>query len=502
MNPRFIPPYESADWSKWHSVLSKEISDSADFDQMMTQLHGDKYDPRAFSNFLHSYYLGENESGVFGDIDPDVSINHRPETRRINKKELFASILPFIQGLVVKFPSIMYSFMMSKIDNNLSADQINKLPKDYIINELIENSAIYPLSIAKQPMTNIMIPRTHVTAILACAFFGLFDLYECRGDVDSATFSNVNFLNFITKNNTSAFECIVNYFARVQRELPAGNVIIRRVNTSPKTSTWSKNAPLSHVRLYTNMLAENSHANVQLLAHSSFDMFSPKNNDIEPSYIRFLIHPELFILPIFVENLTKNESLIVLGIETYSSVIYSDKAVGYNSIKYSGEYYDNVQRVRNGTPARTLIFVPALHTDGAEHASKYLDSFKQTLDIIHDAIQNVVPNDNTMPRFVVDISIGPWSPLQYVQLLLAASAVGNTRIHYHRNDMLESNKDRKIIQKIEMFMLALSKHNAGMKAVISAYNKFSQDFRRDRDNNYGEYDPKTIDVFSIVAQRL
>ena len=125
MNPRFIPPYESADWSKWHSVLSKEISDSADFDQMMTQLHGDKYDPRAFSNFLHSYYLGENESGVFGDIDPDVSINHRPETRRINKKELFASILPFIQGLVVKFPSIMYSFMMSKTDNNLSADQIN-----------------------------------------------------------------------------------------------------------------------------------------------------------------------------------------------------------------------------------------------------------------------------------------------------------------------------------------------------------------------------------------
>lgn len=499
MNPRFIPPYESPDWSKWHSILSKEISDSADFDQMMTQLHGGNYDPKAFSNFLYSYYLGENESGVFGDIDPDVSINHRPETRRINKKELFASILPFIQGLVVKFPSIMYSFMMSKTDNNLSADQINKLPKDYIINELIENSAIYPLSIAKQPMTNIMIPRTHVTAILACAFFGLFDLYDCRGDVDSATFSNVNFLNFITKNNTSAFECVVNYFARVQRELPAGNVIIRRVNTSPKASTWSKNAPLSHVRLYTNMLAENSHANVQLVAHSSFSPYA--GDEIDSSYVRFLIHPELFILPIFVENLTKNESLIVLGIETYSSVIYSDKAAGYNSIKYSGEYYDNVQRVRNGTPARTLIFVPALHNDN-DHAGKYLDSFKQTLDIIHDAIQNVVPNDNSIPRFVVDISIGPWSPLQYVQLLLAASAVGNTRIHYHRNDMLESNKDRKIIQKIEMFMLTLSKHNAGMKSVISAYNKFSQDFRRDRDNNYGEYDPRALDIFAEISKRL
>lgn len=491
--PRFVPPYEQPEWNDWQVILSRDISDAADFDDAMTQLHGANYAPKSFSNFLYNYYLNENENGIFGD----VAINHRPEVKKVNKRELFSSILPFIQSLVVKFPGIMYSFMMSKTGNSVSADQINKLPPDYIIKELIDNSSIYPLcggaststsSSSSSSSSNIMIPRTHVTAVLACAFFGLFDLYNCHES--EQTFTSINFLNFITGNNTTAFECIINYFARVQRDLPAGNIIIRRINNKSKTDVWAKNTPLPRVRLYTNIIAENTQANVQLVNCGSDIHWS---NTINDKYVRYLIHPELFVLTIFVEPFTTNDaSLIVLGVETYSSIIYSDKALGVNSIKYSGEYYDNVQRVRNGTPARTLIFIQEPKTD---QAGRYLDEFKSTLNTIYEAIKTVTGG------FTVDVSTGPWSELQYLQLLLAASAVGNTRIHYHRNDMLESNKDPDIISKIESFMISLAKHNAGMNKIIVAYNKFSQDLQRDRDNNYGEYDVKRIKIFDEVMKR-
>lgn len=492
MPERFIPPYEQPEWNEWRTILSRDISDAADFDDVMTQLHGAKYAPKSFSNFLYNYYLNESDSGVFGD----VTINNRPEVKKVNKRELFSSILPFIQGLVVKFPGIMYSFMMSKTGGGVSAEQINKLSQDHIIKELIDNGSVYPL--CTDTTENIMIPRTHVTAVLACAFFGLFDLYNCHESEHE--FRSINFLSFITSNNITAFECIINYFSRVQHELPAGNIIIRRIKSNKKTDVWARNAPLPRVRLYTNIISEHAQANVQLVncgnnVHFADSISSSSGSiEINDKYVRYLIHPELFVLTIFVEPLVGPlSSLIVLGVETYSSIIYSDKALGVNSIKYSGEYYDNVQRVRNGTPARTLIFIQEPKTD---HAGRYLDTFKTTLDTMYESIQTITGG------FSIDVSVGPWSELQYLQLLLAASAVGNTRIHYHRNNMLESNKIPDIISRIEDFMISLAKHNAGMNKIIVAYNKFSQDLRRDRDNNYGEYDAKRIKIFDEIIKRL
>lgn len=514
---RFIPPYENPEWKRWEAILSTEIVDAADFDEVMTRLHGEKYVPKSFSNFLYSYYLGENEGGVFGDIDPGISINHRPENKKIDKKYLFAVILPFIQDMVIKCPDIMYSFMVSKLDHSIP---MNKLSKDDILEALRKENAVYPL-VPHNPSAsgqNIMIPRVHIVSILACAFFGLFDLYDCRdvtGEVTAGAWGGVNFLNFIQDNNAAAFECIVNYFSRVRFTLPMGNIIIRRVNTtialraSKENDIWTRNSPLSRVRLYTNILAENSPAGVQLIltrpsgggvSGALCNLFTRRTltSSVNDEYVRFLIHPELFILPIFVESLTENESLIVLGVETYSSVIYSEKAIGSNAIKYSGEYHDPVQRVKNGTPARTLIFVYC--EDPGNTATQYLDGFKNTLDAIRVSVNQVIPHP-MFDNFTVNVSVGPWSELQFIQLLLASSVVGNCRIHYHKNDMLESNKNPNVISDIENFMNWLIKKNSGMKAVIAAYNKFSQDLKRDRDNNYGEYDLRTMSIFEEIKKR-
>jgi hypothetical protein len=227
----------------------------------------------------------------------------------------------------------------------------------------------------------------------------------------------------------------------------------------------------------------------------------------------------LLAVSIFTEDLSANESLAVLGTEIYSSLTYSEISPGNHALRFSGEYFDNIHRVKNGTPARTMIFVRSHGAKGID--SEFLDSFKSDVGILFSSIYSAVPKNmnHAAGGIRIDISVGPLTEpagqsnsssisslqeIRFLKLLIASSSAGSNRINYHRLNTLELdlNTQNSTINSIEDFMNFLAKKNVGTSALIKAYSSLMADITRDKNNSYGEYDLRKISAFEEIKKRI
>jgi len=185
---------------------------------------------------------------------------------------------------------------------------------------------------------SVQLSRAQVASILANAFFGVFERVISITEAVELEFLRLSFLHLYTGNRNhcmAAFECILHYFERLYRQMPQGQLIIRRRTLVDPPNWASSERTLSKVLLCQGRL-ETSSAALHVDFANMYIGGGVLHGGCVQEEILFLIKTECLVSRLIC---TKMEDEDVIFIE--NAIQFSDY-VGYGtSFEFSGDHSDN-----------------------------------------------------------------------------------------------------------------------------------------------------------------
>jgi poly(ADP-ribose) glycohydrolase len=380
-----IWPWKTKQWTKIKTSVSEPINNFVDLDAKIASLRDSKTRPRLLHELFDAYYNNDDYINI-----------------RVKQDTLFQKILPMLQSLVLDAPNAFRNFSGRVL-----------LPGQN---------------------TNITITRRQAAIICACMWFGLFEYdYLSPGERKLDEFSEPTFMYGIESGNIVVLQFILSYFLRLcdlvgTPDYESGILVIQRKSCTQYQWTESE-LPVIAPSIGEGH-SDDTFAQVQIAYAHQFiggDLFK---SSITQEELTMLIRPECLSMLIFCARLNNNESVCIYGAEKFSQYT----GIG-SSIRYLQNYIDStkkskVQHEKSQVTMFTncIVFIDATQKSSARDQA--ITDFDRDLNKAYCGM--------TMYSAKCSVASGNWSygfngsnmQVKFIQLMLAASAAGNT-LEYH-----------------------------------------------------------------------
>jgi hypothetical protein len=491
-------PWESSHWEKIKTLLlPKQGTTYKDIDIIMGKLSNTP-PGYSFSNLMDAYHNS--------DLSPSEKILNSKKTTILSKEYVAGVIIPYICYQILhgpeKFQDTKVKILKSKLEPNMT--------------------------------TLWYLKRDQITVLMACAFFGLFDLYDRLPEGENiVNYAKFNFRSIFETRDMFALSCLLNYFNTNAKTKLLGSIkIIRRAQApisvdDPVDKLTNSAENISPVLCITgdciidkaeNTLVAEPNAKEQpeqpqqTLSSDMYVSFSEaivgsesmcarKTETRSAQNILFCTMPENFILLLVSEKLDPLESMICIGSKVYSSYSKSTAIDASTAdIKFEYPLEDKHARMSDQTIARAIVFVNFTRADSY---AKYRTDFNINLLKACSAF-NILPSMTPLYKKKLSVSSGYYfketaasnnSDINFIIQLLAASE-SNLCLFWYTLDNV------KFAQRIYNFIhvLRLKKINVG--ELYKAYLIVLIDIHRDYVNGYNTINLNTYDIFGAILEKL
>jgi len=247
--------------------------------------------------------------------------------------------------------------------------------KDEILNRILPEVVVLALrlpSICTQPPPLLKRQNSHrltlsqhqAACLLANAFFCTFPRRNSQKNSEYSAFPDINFnrlfrgtKDVVNKAKAEKLKTILHYFKRVTADMPVGTITYsRQVIAKERMVEWESGAA-TFKNLYVTpkgTIEDGGNGFLQVDFANRLVGGGVIGEGCVQEEIRFLICPELILSRLFVERLDPNETLLVTGVERFSS--YSGYAQTY---KFQKDYIDLTPRDRWGRRFTELVAMDA-----------------------------------------------------------------------------------------------------------------------------------------------
>jgi len=282
----------------------------------------------------------------------------------------------------------------------------------------------------------VILTKEQVGGILAHAFFGTFS----RVHPAKFTGHEYQLLEFEalqrTTWHTAANACIINYFTRLAKEIPKGNLIVHRQVLKNPLDWNSSTKKLRKCSISAQGSIEDSDAELHADFANEFIGGGVLNGGNVQEEILFLFKPECLATLLFCAKMEPNESIIITGAERFSS--YSGYGHGF---KFSGNYVDQSPRDETGTIQRQIVAFDAIVAIGSPITQFKKNNFLRDLHKAYSAF--FIPQKVDLPV----LATGNWGcgafggdkHLKFFQQILAASEAGRDVLYFTFKDVKLEN---------------------------------------------------------------
>ena len=250
--------------------------------------------------------------------------------RKDETENFFGSVLPRLTQLTLKLPSIM----------------THAVP-------LLRKGQPYSLTLSQE----------QIACLLANAFFCTYP--RRNSNAPSSEFSSYPSINFNTllssrslKKQLNKLKCIFHYFERVlsSSSPPTGAVTFTRqvLKDPPNWDQCMKPFTAMHITS-SGCIEDDGHGMLQVDFANKYVGGGVLSYGCVQEEIRFLICPELIVSRLFTEELSSNESLLIVGAEQYSTYR------GYSeSFEWGGDFKDHTLADEWGRRQVRVVAIDAL----------------------------------------------------------------------------------------------------------------------------------------------
>lgn len=237
-------------------------------------------------------------------------------------EEFFEKILPNMQKMVANSPQIL--------------TQAPRLMKNTLRKE-----------------QSIWMTQEQCAHMLVLSFFCCWPKRTGRNAKEEyRNFNEINFTRFFSLNPTRSvvakLRCIIQYFKSVTEKMPTGVISFKRTFENSIPNLDDENIPFTEAdwkpcKVVGKGLIEDEGAEfIQADFANKYIGGGTLGRGCVQEEIRFMICPELIITQLFCEEMRKEESIIVTGVQRFSK--YSGYA---DSFRFEGPYEDPLQNKRD-----------------------------------------------------------------------------------------------------------------------------------------------------------
>jgi poly(ADP-ribose) glycohydrolase len=391
-------------WNRIKERLTPEITSIVDLDSRIVSIHEGKFKSRCIIDIFSKYHS-------------DISIKNQYSVEDLLKK-----IFPLVRELILDGKNIFKNYTLRTLTNDIT--------------------------------TNVTLSRKQVACLIACGWFGLFNLrgynYITRGKYRLKDFPLFGLLNLFQSGNVTALHCILKYFMAVYENLHViegmddfftnSNIIIHR-RTLSVTPDWINNTnKLCEVNIINMPIDE--YSEIKFKVNSSTSLLCENNfkDSINYEEIMFLMHPECMVSSLICSRLEDRDSVLILGAEKFSSVSGYGSNVRYEKDNDVEPIYGYDKDNTHAMIRSIIICVDPSKKIGNAH---YTEDFDRDLNKLYCGFSALGFNDNEL------IATTHWSTVMYpgnlqlrfLQQLLAASASGKQLTYYVNSRDFEESVD-------------------------------------------------------------
>ncbi|KAH9314907.1 hypothetical protein KI387_023534, partial [Taxus chinensis] len=287
---------------------------------------------------------------------------------RADSRRWFEYVLPRLAGLLLQFPVILENHYkeVNKSNVNFSNEGSN--------NNLGEENKVMSLNtslriLQQQQAGIVLLSQEMVAAILACAFFCLFQtMQRWESQLPEINFDGL-FAGLCTagEKQENKIQCIIHYFERISTEMPCGVISFERKVLPfkddsfsilyPKATYWSESkSPLCTLKVMeTGTIEDHEQEALEVDFANKYLGGGVLGHGCVQEEIRVVINPELIAGMLFLPAMQDNEAIEIVGAERFS------KYQGYAStFCFAGDYIDKSCRDFCGRRKTSIIAIDAL----------------------------------------------------------------------------------------------------------------------------------------------
>jgi len=221
-----------------------------------------------------------------------------------------------------------------------------------------------PPLLKRQNSHRLTLSQHQAACLLANAFFCTFPRRNSQKNSEYSAFPDINFnrlfrgtKDVVNKAKAEKLKTILHYFKRVTADMPVGTITYsRQVIAKERMVEWESSSA-TFKNLYVTpkgTIEDGGNGFLQVDFANRLVGGGVIGEGCVQEEIRFLICPELILSRLFVERLDPNETLLVTGVERFSS--YSGYAQTY---KFQKDYIDLTPRDRWGRRFTELVAMDA-----------------------------------------------------------------------------------------------------------------------------------------------
>lgn len=426
---RIIWPWETKKWPEVKYKITDKIHSIVDMDSRIASMYSNKLRPRLITELFNIYYSDEQYA-----------------TDRIPQDIFIEQIIPHMQSLIEAAPKTFRAF----------------------------NAGVLVQS------NNIALNRPQIATIMACIWFGLFDYnYLTSGEYKIEDFPEPTFINVFLSQNIFAFQCLINYFARVFQYMNstdknvrdlfnAGIIILARNHLSESPDWVNSDTPISEI-----YIGEGTPDDAPTKMHTAYahefiggDLFSRALTQEE---VILLVRPECIVATLFCARLVDDCAQIVIGAEKMSQY------VGYgSSIKFLSNFVDKTSKGYSSDDTEVMTQCAVVFIDAASRTSglsQYIHDFQRDLDKAYCGF-----NSLKFSKHGIQVASGNWTygfngnnmQIKFLQQVLAASQADKCLVYYPFGKDFED--------KIIPFIDWIARNNFTVGTLFQAYLRLIQGY--------------------------
>ncbi|XP_033644445.1 poly(ADP-ribose) glycohydrolase-like isoform X1 [Asterias rubens] len=287
-----------------------------------------------------------------------------------NSLELEEAILTYNARYCTKWNfSGLHHFFTEAVDLNETQHFFSYLlPKIVKLALMLPKICTQAIPLLRQQQTHtITLTQLQLASLLANAFFCTFPRRNAQQKKSEySRFPDINFNRLfegsqrkslgVNQRKAEKLRCIINYFRRIDLQVPAGTVSFTRkaLDTMPRWEKSSNTLTKVHGNV-TGMIEDEGEGMLQMDFANMYIGGGALGNGLVQEEIRFMICPELIVSRLFTEVLDPNECLVIKGVERFNDY------TGYaNTFQWTGDFQDNIPRDSWGRKETEIVALDAL----------------------------------------------------------------------------------------------------------------------------------------------
>jgi poly(ADP-ribose) glycohydrolase len=202
----------------------------------------------------------------------------------------------------------------------------------------------------------VTLSREKIIGIMCLFFFAAFDSINPH-EIPDTFFPNFSPIKFYSCEYFQIqMKFLLNYFKRVSKEIPKGNLIIhRQVLTKEMKPKWElSNKPIKKIIIESQGKIEDSSALLHVDFANQYIGGGVLNGGRVQEEILFLNKPELIVTLLFCPKMEENEAIVITGAERFS------KEEGYHqTLNFLENFVDKSERFIDGTLKTKIVAIDA-----------------------------------------------------------------------------------------------------------------------------------------------